>query len=229
MFEAVQAELAKRKRSNHRNYTPHCFSGRIFCDECGALYGSKVWNSATKYKAMVWQCNNKHLNHAHCSTPSLRNETVEDGFIMAINQLLKNKDEIIRLCEKVMNKRCDISGLEDQKAKLQAELEVTCGLMERLIAMNAAMAMDQDEYDRQFAEYGVRYNEIRQRIAKVESEQKQRIGKRSKLAEYLETLRNQGLISSFNETLWYGTTEQVRVTTEGNLHFIFRDGQEITV
>ena len=229
MFEAVQAELAKRKRSNHRNYTPHCFSGRIFCDECGALYGSKVWNSATKYKAMVWQCNNKHLNHAHCSTPSLRNETVEDGFIMAINRLLKNKDEIIRLCEKVMNKRCDISGLEDQKAKLQAELEVTCGLMERLIAMNAATAMDQDEYNRQFAEYEARYNETRQRIADVESEQKQRIAKRGKLAEYLETLRNQGLISSFNETLWYGTTEQVRVTTEGNLHFIFRDGQEITV
>ena len=229
MFEAVQAELAKRKRSNHRNYTPHCFSGRIFCDECGALYGSKVWNSATKYKAMVWQCNNKHLNHAHCSTPSLRNETVEDGFIMAINQLLKNKDEIIRLCEKVMNKRCDISGLEDQKAKLQAELEVTCGLMERLIAMNAATAMDQDEYNRQFAEYEARYNETRQRIADVESEQKQRIAKRGKLAEYLETLRNQGLISSFNETLWYGTVEQVRVTTEGNLCFIFRDGQEITV
>lgn len=101
--------------------------------------------------------------------------------------------------------------------------------MERLIAMNAATAMDQDEYNRQFAEYEVRYSEIRQRIAKVESEQKQRIGKRGKLAEYLETLRNQGLISSFNETLWYSTVEQVRVTTEGNLRFIFRDGQKITV
>ena len=95
--------------------------------------------------------------------------------------------------------------------------------------MNAAMAMDQDEYNRQFAKYVVRYNEIRQRIAKVESEQYQRIAKRDKLAEYLETLRNQGLIPSFNETLWYGTVEQVRVTTEGNLRFIFRDGQEITV
>ena len=93
--------------------------------------------------------------------------------------------------------------------------------MERLIAMNAATAMDQDEYNRQFAEYEVRYSEIRQRIAKVESEQKQRRGKRGKLAEYLETLRN--------ETLWYGTVEQVRVTTEGNLRFIFRDGQKITV
>ena len=229
MFEAVQAELAKRKKPGHRNYTPHCFSGRIFCDECGALYGSKVWNSGTKYKAMVWQCNNKHLNHTRCSTPSLRNETIEDGFVMAINRLLKNKDEIIQVCEKVMSKRCDTSGLEEEKAKLQAELEVTCGLMERLIAMNAAKAMNQDEYNRQFAEYEARYNEIRQRIADVESEQKQRIAKRGKLAKYLETLRNQGLISSFNETLWYGTVEQVRVTTEGNLHFIFRDGQEITV
>ncbi len=107
---------------------------------------------------------------------------------MAINWLLKNKDEIIRLCEKVMNKRCDISDLEDQKAKLQAELEVTCCLMERLIAMNAAKAMNQDEYNRQFAEYEARYNEIRQRIADVESEQKQRIAKRGKLAKYLETL-----------------------------------------
>ena len=107
---------------------------------------------------------------------------------MAINWLLKNKDEIIQVCEKVMSKRCDASGLEEEKARLQAELEVNCGLMARLIAMNAATAMEQDEYNRQFAEYEIRYNEIRQRIAKVESEQKQRIAKRGKLAEYLETL-----------------------------------------
>ena len=148
---------------------------------------------------------------------------------MAINRLLKNKDEIIRLCEKVMNKRCDISDLEDQKAKLQAELEVTCGLMERLIAMNAVTAMDQDEYNRQFAEYEARYNEIRQRIADLDSEQAQRIAKRGKLTEYLATLKEQGLISRFNETLWYGTVEQVRVTADGHLRFLFKGGQEIEV
>ena len=108
-------------------------------------------------------------------------------------------------------------------------MEVACGLMERLIAMNAAKAMNQDEYNRQFAEYEARYNEIRQRIADVESEQHQRIAKRGKLTEYLDALKEQGVISRFNETLWYGTVEQVRVTTEGNLRFIFRDGQEITV
>ena len=101
--------------------------------------------------------------------------------------------------------------------------------MELLIAMNAAKAMNQDEYNRQFAEYEARYNEIRQRIADVESERHQRIAKRGKLTEYLDALKEQGVISRFNETLWYGTVEQVRVNDKGNLRFIFRDGQEITV
>ena len=229
MFEAVQAELAKRKRSNHRNYTPHCFSGRIFCDECSALYGSKVWNSGTKYKSLVWQCNNKHLNRAHCATPSLRNETIEDGFVMAINRLLRNKDEIIQICEKVMLERCDVTHLEEECTKLQAEQEVLCGLMERLIAMNAATAINQEDYNRKFAEYEAGYNEIRQRIADLESEQTQRIAKRGKLTEYLAALKEQGPISRFNETLWYGTVEQVRVTADGHLRFLFKGGQEIEV
>ena len=229
MFEAVQAELAKRKCSNHRNYTPHCFSGRIFCDECSALYGSKVWNSGTKYKSLVWQCNNKHLNRAHCATPSLRNETIEDGFVMAINRLLRNKDEIIQICEKVMLERCDVTHLEEECTKLQAEQEVLCGLMERLIAMNAATAINQEDYNRKFAEYEAGYNEIRQRIADLESEQTQRIAKRGKLTEYLAALKEQGLISRFNETLWYSTVEQVRVTADGHLRFLFKGGQEIEV
>ena len=125
---------------------------------------------------------------------------------MAINRTLHKKDEIIRICEATMEKRCDIQPLKEEQKKLQAELEVTRGLMERLITLNATTVMDQDEYNRQFAEYEARYNEIRQRIADVESEQKQRVGKRGKLAEYLETLKNQGIISSFNETLCNGAT-----------------------
>ena len=148
---------------------------------------------------------------------------------MAINRTLRKKDEIIRICEATMEKRCDIQPLKEEQKKLQAELEVTRGLMERLIALNAATVVDQDEYNRQFAEYEARYNEIRQRIADVESEQHQRIAKRGKLTEYLDALKEQGVISRFNETLWYGTVEQVRVNDKGNLRFIFRDGQEITV
>ena len=35
VFDMVQAEIRRRGQSGRRYYTPHCFSGRIFCDECG--------------------------------------------------------------------------------------------------------------------------------------------------------------------------------------------------
>ena len=37
IFDSVQVELKHRKQQGRRNYTPHCFSGRIYCDECGQL------------------------------------------------------------------------------------------------------------------------------------------------------------------------------------------------
>ena len=34
-------------------------------------------------------------------------------------------------------------------------------------------------------------------------------------------------LPSFNETLWYGTVEQVRVLKDGKLRFIFKDGSMV--
>ena len=61
LFDAVQVELKRRKAPGRRNYTPHCFSGYIYRDDCGALYGSKVWNAGTPYKAtMQRQASREH-------------------------------------------------------------------------------------------------------------------------------------------------------------------------
>ncbi len=229
MFEAVQAEMKKRKRQGRRNYTPHCFSGRIYCDECGALYGSKVWNSNTQYKATVWQCNEKYHGAGKCATPSLRTETIEDAFVMAINRMLGQKEAIIRIAEQVMAERCNTDTIQGEQDQAQAELEIITGLMERLIAMNASVAMDQDEYNRQFAEYETRYNAVKQRIGELDAERARLTAKRGQLAAYLDTLKATGPITRFDETLWHGTVEQLRVMADGKLRFIFKDGKEIVV
>ena len=229
VFDMVQAEIRRRGQSGRRYYTPHCFSGRIFCDECGSVYGSKVWNSGSKYRSQVWQCNGKHYGGQHCSTPPIRTETLEEAFVLAVNRVLENKGEIIAVCETVMTERCEVETLNEENARLQAELEVTTGLMERLIAANAAMAQDQAEYNRQFAEYETRYNMLREKIAEVETERARRIAQRGTLKEYLATLRAQGPITSFDETLWYGAVEQVRVKADNRLCFIFKDGKEIEI
>ena len=44
---------------------------------------------------------------------------------------------------------------------------------------------------------------------------------------YLETLRAQALVKHFDEALWYGTVEQVRIGENGAMKFIFKDGTVI--
>ena len=222
IFDAVQAEMKRRSRPGRRNYTPHCFSGRIYCDECGSLYGSKTW-----YNQTVWQCNARSRNETSCKTLALRNATIQDAFVRAINQIIEQKDEIIRICEDTMRERCDTTEITATLEKLRTELEVVAEMMQRQITLNAQVALDQAEYQRQFTEYEARYNETKAQIISLEKERDARAAKRGMVLQYIETLREESLVAVFDERLWYGTVEQVRVKPDGMLRFVFKDGQVV--
>lgn len=225
----MQVELKRRKAPGRRNYTPHCFSGHIYCDECGALYGSKVWNAGTPYKATVWQCNAKHRGNTACRTPALRSEEIQRSFVQAVNQVIDNKAEIIHTCEAVLDECCDVEGLAAEYASLQNELEVVTGLMQRHISTNAHSALDQAEYQQQYDDYAARFKATRGRINEVSEQREALIAKRGRIQSYLDTLQGQELITEFDEALWYGTVDQMRVKLDGKLRFTFKDGAEIEV
>jgi len=48
--------------------------------------------------------------------------------------------------------------------------------------------------------------------------------KRGRLKGYLDMLRKQGQIRTFNETLWCGAVEQVRIKEDGTMRFFSRMG-----
>ena len=58
-FDKVQTELARRKRISRQYSGKSIFSSRIVCGDCGSYFGSKVWNSTSKYRRVIWQCNSK--------------------------------------------------------------------------------------------------------------------------------------------------------------------------
>ena len=83
--------------------------------------------------------------------------------------------------------------------------------------------LDQAEYKQQYDEYEDRYNETQRRISEMEAHREALTAKRGKLKGYLDMLRKQGLIKTFNETLWCGAIEQVRIKEDGTMRFIFKD------
>ena len=54
-FDKVQTELARRKRISRQYSGKSIFSSRIICGDCGSYFGSKVWNSTSKYRRVIWQ------------------------------------------------------------------------------------------------------------------------------------------------------------------------------
>ena len=57
-FRRVQEEIERRKNCHASGST--IFSAKIFCGDCGQMYGPKVWHSKdARYRRTVWQCNGK--------------------------------------------------------------------------------------------------------------------------------------------------------------------------
>jgi hypothetical protein len=87
--------------------------------------------------------------------------------------------------------------------------------------------MDQAEYQRQYDEYEARYHETQRCIAEVDACREALTAKYGKFLGYHDLLRKQGPIRTFNETLWCGTIEQVRILKGGTMRFIFKDGAKV--
>lgn len=112
IYELVQLEFEKRKKSKHYKTTANCFSGMIFCGDCGGLYGSKVWHSNSKYRRTVWQCNSKFKNEQKCSTPHLVEDTIKQAFVKVFNEILDCKDEIIEALNEAVLRLSNTSELD---------------------------------------------------------------------------------------------------------------------
>ena len=74
------------------------FSSRIVCGDCVSYFGSKVWNSTSKYRRVIWQCNSKFKGEHKCETPHLDEETIKAGFVAALNAIIDSKDSILEDC-----------------------------------------------------------------------------------------------------------------------------------
>jgi len=229
IFDLVQYEFKRRKKDGRWTSCTYPFSGKIICGECGGIYGSKVWHSNTPNRVLVWQCNEKHRGRK-CRTPHLTEAEIKRAFLTAFNKVLGNRAEIMAAYQEVMEALTDTSDLDKEQEELESESEVTMELIRKVIADNAQKAMDQEEYERKYAGYCERYEAARIRLAEIGELRLERSAKHTKIAMFLEKLESSaGLVTEFDEELWYTTVDFVTVFEDMRMVFTFRDGNTVEV
>ena len=163
IFELVQAEISRRNKGKERYSGISIFSTKVQCAECGGWYGSKVWHSNDKYRRIIYQCNNKFRKKTGCQTPHLTEYEIKEYFIKAMNRLITDKEEVIANVELIRQMLTDNGELIAKRDALKGEIEVTVEMTQSIVAENARVDQNQEDYNK-------RYNSLVERYDKLKAE-----------------------------------------------------------
>lgn len=191
----VQYEFEKRKDCMRSGAS--CFSSKIVCKECGNFYGPKVWHSTDKYRQVIWRCNAKYKSKEKCQTPHVTENQIREGFISAINSLIKNKNAVIKDCNKLICELDDIYLIEEKEIKLQSERTVLYNSMEKLIEKNSSFKINQTEYNEYYEKFKNQYDKINRELSEIEGEKLKYKVRKQKVQNFTNKLReNEKLVQS---------------------------------
>ena len=226
-WEAVQAEIERRARLGRPMGCGSPFSARIICGCCNGYFGPKVWGSNTKYRRVIWRCNDKYKTNDHCESTHITEDDIKSKFLEAWNSLSANREAVLADCKAAKKALCDCSTLESEMTELRREIEVVEELSRKAIYENAHTAMNQEEFSERSNGYFERRNHAAERIAEIEKEITRRRNTARLLEKFIRDMKNSPLtLDEFDEKLWAVAIDSVTVY-HGRLVFRFRDGSEV--
>lgn len=226
VFDLAQAEFEKRRNDRGLRRSSSCFSGKIICGECGGFYGNKTWHSNSKYRKVVWRCNHKYDNNETCKTPHIYEDKLKELFVKAFNEVIENKDEILRDYKEIIEVLGDTSKLEKEKLQLENEAEVLVELLKKHVERNSHAALNQEEYESKYNELANKYEEVKNRVEEVEKKIFSQKIKLNNMKEFIGKLEEQeGIITGFDEEIWNATIDRVAVDLEERIKIYFKDGK----
>ena len=227
-WDAVQAELERRKRMGKSYSGTSIFSSKLICADCGDYYGLKVWHSTDAYRKEVWRCNHKFDGDKKCSTPHLITEQIQSLFLQAYNELMQDRTQVIADCAVMRDVLLDTSAIQSQIAKVDAEIEVTTALVAVAVKENATLPQSQEEYNKKYAALEERFLEQKDKRAALEAKVEERKARAHELDLFIDALAERDLLlETWDDQLWLTLVENGTVLPDGSINFLFKNGTEI--
>lgn len=225
-FDKVQTELARRKQISRQYSGKSIFSSRIVCGDCGSYFGSKVWNSTSKYRRVIWQCNGKFKGEHKCETPHLDEETIKARFVTALNAIIESKDNILEDCRLMQATLTDCTGIDTEIESLLEEIDVVTELTKRCIAENSQMAQNQEEYAARYNGFVERYEKAKAQLEQLRSTKTAREAQAEAIGAFMFEVQELDALTEFDEKLWLTVIDTVTVHADGRMTFKFKGGTE---
>ena len=229
IYDLVQLELQRRGKRGRHTSAKSIFSDRLNCGECGATFGSKVWHSTDPYHKVIWRCNQKYTRKDEkCPNRHLNEEKIKEAFVIAVNQLVIQKNEILATYDEILARLTDTAALDAGLQRLELEKNGVLQRITDLIHENATTKMDQGEYNRRYDALETQRIAISEKQKRIKEKLSDKLFRKRKLEAFMCELKNAERLINFDEQLFIRTVEQITVFPD-KLVFVFKNGTEIPV
>lgn len=177
---------------------------------------------------MIWRCGHKYDGDAKSSTGHINNNRLEDLFLDAIR--LRFTTRANPLLEQHILNASDASSLELEAVGLVAQIEQVAKQLDTLIARNARIVEDQDDYEKAFNAAHTKHQELLAQHTDVLTKIRD---KHNRLAAYRYYQQEIAAIDidrlAFSPYLCVSLLDDATVSADGSITFTFRDGSEQTI
>lgn len=227
-WDAVQAEILRRKTVGRQYSGKNVLATRIVCGDCGSYFGPKVWHSNSQYRCVILQCNQKFHKDTKCSTPHFKEEEVQQRFLRTWSAMRENRQGLLEDCRAIWRFLTDTAEIDRAIQKYSRELREITALTEQCIAENASVAQDQQEYLERYARYERKYAQAEKELERLQGAKRDRLNRADKLDGFMQALSDgEEELSVFDEHLFLATVEKIIAQPDGKLTFCFYDGREV--
>ena len=141
---------------------------------------------------------------------------------------MDDRQGMIEDCRLAQSVLCDTSGIDAELAEVRSEIEVVSDLSRKAIYECARTAISQSEWSERNNSYLERHKQASHRLEELEAQKRERLGKGKILEGFIRDIQSRELvITEFDEKLWLAVVDQVKVSRDGAMTFLFKNGSKV--
>lgn len=227
-WDMVQLEVARRNSLGKSYSSADPFGCRLYCADCGGLYGRKVWHSNDRYARSVFQCNSKFGKG--CGTPHLYEEEIKEKFLTAYAQAVGGGEALAADMDSLIELLTDTKAEEERMIVIASELAGIENSMKKLIEDKKALKVLPADFAKKEGVLRARFDEVsKESDALKEAIETKRL-KRSKMVAFKrEAAKAPGGMPVWSRELWIMSVESATVHRDKTVAFRFFNGVEVRV
>ena len=187
------------------------------------------WSHSTdKYRRVIWQRNSKFKDKTRCQTPHLTEDEIREAFIRVVNSLITDRKEVLTELRTVRDMLTGTEELEKEQKKLAEQMNVDADAVQNLIAENARVAQNQEEYTIRYDALVSRFEATKAEYEKTTADISARGIRRRELERFIQSVEKlPEMVTEFDEALWGSLVDHLTVNAKDDIVFTLTSGMEI--